>query len=321
VAWWDLTGRHQLEMLAAPFSRLFSPQGNLFWLYLLSSTAIAAGVYLAGSRDPTSRSLRSGLAFIFPPSIYRHRSAILDFKYFAVNTAAYGVFIAPILLTSQSVAKLTISSLVGLFGVPEGPVVTGVVGAVGSTGLLVVAADLGFFISHYLQHKVPALWAFHAVHHSAEVLHPITGYRAHPVDQALDALLIAIATGIVVGVAGYFVGVSTGPVTVLGANMFAFLTGVAGTHLRHSHVWLSYGRWLSHIFVSPAMHQIHHSSEPTHLDQNLGGIFAVWDWAAGSLHIPEGREKITLGLRNGEQYKYRSVADLYLLPLRSLLRR
>jgi sterol desaturase/sphingolipid hydroxylase (fatty acid hydroxylase superfamily) len=317
----NLIGRHQLEMLAAPYSRLLSPQGNLFWLYLLSSTAIAVGVYLAENPDPKPRSLRRGLAFIFPVSIYRHRSAILDFKYFAFNTLVYGLFIAPVLLTSQTVAKLTISAMVSAFGVPDEPLVTGALAAVGSTVLLVIAADLGFFISHYLQHKVPVLWAFHAVHHSAEVLHPLTGFRSHPVDQALDALLIAMATGISVGVAGYFVGVSTGPVTVLGVNMFAFLTGVAGTHLRHSHVWLSYGRWPSHLFVSPAMHQIHHSAEPGHLDRNLGGVFAIWDWMAGTLHVPEGRERITLGLRNAEQYKYRSVADLYLLPLRCLLNR
>ena len=31
----------------------------------------------------------------------------------------------------------------------------------------------------------------------------------------------------------------------------------AGAHLRHSHIWLSYGPHLEGMFVSPAMHQIH----------------------------------------------------------------
>jgi sterol desaturase/sphingolipid hydroxylase (fatty acid hydroxylase superfamily) len=31
-------------------------------------------------------------------------------------------------------------------------------------------------------HRIPVLWEFHKVHHSAEVLTPISLYRAHPVD-------------------------------------------------------------------------------------------------------------------------------------------
>ena len=35
--------------------------------------------------------------------------------------------------------------------------------------------DLLFFLIHYAEHKIPALWAIHKIHHSAEVL-----YTAHP---------------------------------------------------------------------------------------------------------------------------------------------
>ena len=37
--------------------------------------------------------------------------------------------------------------------------------------------DFVFFITHYTMHKVPALWAIHKVHHSAEVLTPLTGAK------------------------------------------------------------------------------------------------------------------------------------------------
>jgi len=37
---------------------------------------------------------------------------------------------------------------------------------------------------------VPFLWEFHKVHHSANVLTPITAFRVHPVDTWLFANMI-----------------------------------------------------------------------------------------------------------------------------------
>ena len=39
--------------------------------------------------------------------------------------------------------------------------------------------DFVFYAIHYTEHKVPALWVIHKVHHSAEVLTPLTRYREH----------------------------------------------------------------------------------------------------------------------------------------------
>ena len=46
---------------------------------------------------------------------------------------------------------------------------------------------------------MPFLWEFHKVHHSAEVLNPITGFRSHPVDQVLDAVVMGAMTGLALG--------------------------------------------------------------------------------------------------------------------------
>src|SRR5665213_3606005 len=59
-----------------------------------------------------------------------------------------------------------------------------------------IAYDFGRFVAHSVQHDVPVLWEFHKVHHSAEVLTPITAFRAHPVDLALMAWGSALATGL-----------------------------------------------------------------------------------------------------------------------------
>src|SRR5207253_9759360 len=58
------------------------------------------------------------------------------------------------------------------------------------------AYDFGRFVMHCLLHDVPVLWEFHKVHHSAEVLTPITTFRAHPVELLLIAWGPVITTGI-----------------------------------------------------------------------------------------------------------------------------
>ena len=57
------------------------------------------------------------------------------------------------------------------------------------------AARLVNYWAHVLFHKVPALWAFHRVHHSVEVLTPAAAYRIHPVEIIGFAMLQAPAVG------------------------------------------------------------------------------------------------------------------------------
>ncbi|MEM9145890.1 MAG: sterol desaturase family protein, partial [Pseudomonadota bacterium] len=63
-----------------------------------------------------------------------------------------------------------------------------------------------------------------------------------------------------------------------------------------SHVWLSYGPVLEHVFISPAQHQIHHSRAVRHHNKNYGEIFAFWDWMFGTLYVPKRHEVLEFGL-------------------------
>src|SRR4029077_15130999 len=49
------------------------------------------------------------------------------------------------------------------------------------TALAVIVGDLGVYAIHRLQHTVPWLWRFHAVHHSAEELDWLIGVRFPPI--------------------------------------------------------------------------------------------------------------------------------------------
>src|SRR4029077_16066861 len=51
--------------------------------------------------------------------------------------------------------------------------------------LAVALGDLCVYGIHRLAHTVPWLWRFHAVHHSAEEMDWLVGFRFHPVDLLL----------------------------------------------------------------------------------------------------------------------------------------
>jgi sterol desaturase/sphingolipid hydroxylase (fatty acid hydroxylase superfamily) len=61
-------------------------------------------------------------------------------------------------------------------------------------------------------------------------------------------------------------------------------------------MWIAFRGVLGRIFVSPAYHQVHHSSNPKHFNKNFGSCLALWDWMFGTLYVPEKeREPLTFG--------------------------
>jgi sterol desaturase/sphingolipid hydroxylase (fatty acid hydroxylase superfamily) len=114
-------------------------------------------------------------------------------------------------------------------------------------------------------------------------------------------------------------GTGIADIRVLGVNVLLFGWYLFGFHLRHSHVWLAYPAWLSHLLVSPAQHQIHHSSAPRHFDKNMGFIFAFWDLLGGTLYVPRTKEELTYGLYGRESDQFASVPALFLRPFRNLV--
>jgi sterol desaturase/sphingolipid hydroxylase (fatty acid hydroxylase superfamily) len=81
-----------------------------------------------------------------------------------------------------------------------------------------------------------------------------------------------------------------------GVNVFTVAWGVGFAHLRHSHVPLSFPRWLSYLLVSPVMHQAHHSADPAQHDRNFATVFSVWDWMFGTLYMTRPGERFRFGL-------------------------
>lgn len=136
---------------------------------------------------------------------------------------------------------------------------------------ILILADLGFYFIHRAFHAVPALWRFHAVHHSIEELDWLAAHRVHPVDQIMTK------------------GVSILPLLVLGFSSEAMLIFSVIYHwqslLLHSNVRIAFGplRW---IIASPRFHHWHHANQPEAIDKNFAGQLAVLDLVFGTMHFP-----------------------------------
>jgi sterol desaturase/sphingolipid hydroxylase (fatty acid hydroxylase superfamily) len=280
-----------LPVLLEPLEAFVTPSKRVFWAYLVGAALLASVVWLRRLRHRCS--LR---AFLFPPAIWLHRSTGLDVQILFARAALQATILAPLTLSTVAVSVSVSAGLRAWVPVAVG---VGLDRAL-VLGLFTVSAfladDFSRYVVHRLSHRVPALWELHQVHHSAEVLTPLTVYRTHPIESLLIRAGASASVGLVAGV---FLWACPGRLSgweILGVDALGFVWNILGSNLRHSHVWISYGRQLEHLLISPAQHQIHHSRLAHHHDRNFGTVLAVWDWVFGSLYVAHGRERLAFGL-------------------------
>lgn len=316
------TFSHIAHVIAENWFAIFFPQERIFILYLLTSFIIAWFIWRSQLRKEgksAAAGIRDFFSYIFDPDLYNHKSSWQDYLIFFINGFLYYGIIAQFVLSERPFAILTRKGLLALFGPLDHPLFTSFAGAVLFTIVAALLYDFGVYLAHYLTHKIPVLWAFHKVHHSAEVLTPVTLLRMHPVDLFLNTLILVLFVGAGIGLFSYMSLREVTQNQILGINAILFAFYATGYNLRHSHVWLHYPSWLSCFLVSPAQHQIHHSVALRHRDKNLGLIFSFWDRLFGTLYSPKEREDITLGISSEEPNPYRSIKEIYTRPFRESL--
>jgi len=307
------------HVLFAPLEVFTNPGSRAFLLYISTSLLIALCVHFTQSR--LQKNQDGPITGIFPERVYTHRSAVVDYIYFFTNTILYAIILAPFAGFGALVSTTTQSALGAFFTPHVITEISGVWATVILSAVIALLADFGTFYAHYWMHRIPLLWEFHKVHHSAEVMTPVTVYRMHPLDDIITMIMIGILTGIADACARFFVTPSISLYSVYGIGVASYLFFLGGYHLRHSHIWLSYGPFLSKLLISPAQHQIHHSKAKRHWNKNFGFIFAIWDYLFGSLYVPKEREQIEFGIGNGEDALYSSPLKLYFLPFKRALAR
>ncbi|MFN3656235.1 MAG: sterol desaturase family protein [Pseudolabrys sp.] len=286
-----------IDFLLGQLGRLLLAPGSHFSLTSLAAALVVAAVFFAWQRVRRGRRLRlRALArALFPRRILRHRSNQADIGYLFFNVFVFGVVFGWSILSYQLITNGIIAGLVVLFGAVE-PATHPFVSNAAITLMLFLAYELGYWFNHWLSHKVPVLWEFHKVHHSAEVLTPLTNFRVHPFYTFFFANILALSAAIANGLGNYLFGDTAYQYALSDTNIILVLFIHAYVHLQHSHIWIAFRGVWGRIFVSPAHHQVHHSADPKHFNKNFGSCLALWDWMFGTLYVPEKkREKLTFG--------------------------
>jgi sterol desaturase/sphingolipid hydroxylase (fatty acid hydroxylase superfamily) len=141
--------------------------------------------------------------------------------------------------------------------------------------LALVIGELGQYWVHRMQHEVPWLWRFHALHHSAPRLYWLNAARFHPLDILLNNFAATV------------------PLVALGAGedvlvlwiLFAAIHGI----FQHCNVPVRLGA-LNWIFSMAELHRWHHSRRVVESNRNYGQNLIVWDIVFGTRFLPTDRE-------------------------------
>ena len=144
--------------------------------------------------------------------------------------------------------------------------------------------DLVQYWVHRLFHTVPALWRFHAVHHSAETMDWLAGSRLHLVDVAVTRGLTYIPV--------YILGFDEGPLYA-----YVAVVSIQATFI-HANVRFRFG-WLRWLVATPQFHHWHHGAETEAVNRNFAVHLPVLDWLFGTFHLPKDRWPAQYGLTNG----------------------
>ena len=286
-------GERLISALLTPATFLHDPSNRVFWGYLLVSLLIA-GLVLA-IQDPKKWASRL-YNQLLSPNLWLHPSSLLDMKLMVAKSLVRVLLFVPWLISSYAFATGVLKALNEYLGPAGSSSIREPLVALLYTVVLFLSSDFSRYLVHRLCHRVPLLWQFHQVHHSAEVMTPLTLYRSHPVENLLFILRGVVVTGVVTGVFFYLFGAHAIQHQILGVNILGLLFNMLGANLRHSNVWVSYGSIIEHVFFSPAQHQIHHSVHPRHHDTNYGSCLAIWDWLGGSLRLAEEQSSLRFGL-------------------------
>lgn len=137
---------------------------------------------------------------------------------------------------------------------------------------IMLLTDLVQYWVHRTFHRIPWLWHFHAVHHSARHMDWMAGARMH----FLEILVLRSTTVI--------------PMFVLGFSPTAMNTYIFVVYLYSTFVHANLG-WrfpvIEHLLVTPRFHHWHHGIEHEAIDVNFAVHFPFLDRLFGTHYLPE----------------------------------
>lgn len=162
--------------------------------------------------------------------------------------------------------------------------------------------------THYLNHKVPFLWAIHRVHHVDTRLDVSTTVRFHPLEFVFTTPLVLAGV----------VAIGAPPAAILLYEVMD--AGI--TVFSHANVRLPWwiDRPLRLFVVTPDVRRVHHSSHQPETDSNYGAVLTIWDRLLGTYRRKSVEALATqeTGLSEVQDSRSRNLVWLLILPFIAL---
>lgn len=140
--------------------------------------------------------------------------------------------------------------------------------------LAMILTDLAQYWFHRLFHRVPFLWGFHAVHHSAKAMDWLAGARMHFAEIVLLRGVTSLPL-LTFGFAPSVMQAYVGMVYIYASLVHANLKGDLDT--------------LGTFLVVPRFHHWHHAIEAEGVDKNFAIHFPILDRLFGTHYLPKGK--------------------------------
>ena len=134
-----------------------------------------------------------------------------------------------------------------------------------------VGADIWMYWMHRAFHG-PAIWRYHAIHHSSTDLDWISASRFHPVNIALGSVMADVVL--------LWAGVSP--------NVLALMTPFNIVHSTFVHANLNWTLGpLRYVIAGPLFHRWHHTAADRGGSRNFAPTFPVLDLIFGTFYLPD----------------------------------
>ena len=270
------------EQFLEPLGYLLDPSKRIFWGYVVGALVVAS---IVTAKSQGYLDLRAQLRSLFSAKYWFNRSTSLDYLLLFVNGSVRTLLIIPALGSHLAGAFVVASFLQRNVADPAVTSLSWLAVAALFSVTLFIADDASRFALHRMMHRWEPLWRLHKIHHSATTLTPFTVFRVHPIESICYYTRGLLVFSII---AGIFIWLFKGKLTaleILGVDALGFVFNLAAANLRHSHIYVGFGRLEAHI-ISPAQHQLHHSLHHNH--PNFGSCLAWWDRMAATLTASKG---------------------------------
>lgn len=192
------------------------------------------------------------------------RGLSVDLLHLFLTGFLFRIGFAAVLLTTMAGINLGVPSIVGET-VRAQPIWL-------QTIEIIIISDIGFYVAHRLEHAIPFLWKFHAIHHSIEELDALAAHRVHPLDQLFVKSMSLLPV--------FALGFDVVPIAIAGGIYFW------QSLLIHSNIRIRL-RPLNWIVAGPLFHHWHHANEPQAIDKNFAGQLSILDALFGTMYMPD----------------------------------